>query len=89
MVLAYHEEDTIIPIVVSFSCAVPVQCLVCCLSVICLVTIFILIEKMGTPLSLLLNHFKDFQTQVTGLGIVIWKGQLTIFCRNEWLTLNV
>ncbi|XP_028631305.1 uncharacterized protein LOC114627584 [Grammomys surdaster] len=42
-----------------------------------------------TPLSLFLDHFKDYKTRARRRGLVVKKKRLTTFCREEWPTFNV
>lgn len=70
-----------------------------CLSRFCLLSVwtyFFVTDAMGqiqttptTPLSLFLDHFKDYKTRARRRGLVVKKKRLTTFCREEWPTFNV
>ncbi|XP_076771217.1 uncharacterized protein LOC143434846 [Arvicanthis niloticus] len=42
-----------------------------------------------TPLSLFLDHFKDYKIRARNRNLVVKKKRLTAFCRKEWPTFNV
>ncbi|XP_029394094.1 uncharacterized protein LOC115064014 [Mus pahari] len=46
-------------------------------------------QTQTTPLSLFLDHFKDYKKRARSRGLVVKKKRLTAFCRKEWPTFNV
>jgi hypothetical protein len=60
-----------------------------CLSFFCLLSVT---DAMGqaqtTPLTLFLDHFKDYKIMARSLGLVV-KDRLITFCMNEWPIFNV
>lgn len=44
---------------------------------------------MGTPLELVLEHFKDFKKWASDLALGIMPGDLTTFCQLEWPSFHV
>lgn len=46
-------------------------------------------QTQTTPLSLFLDHFKDYKMRARSRGFVVKKKRLTAFCRKEWPTFNV
>lgn len=46
-------------------------------------------QTQTTPLSLFLDHFKDYKMRARSRGLVVKKKRLTAFCRKEWPTFNV
>ncbi|XP_052048830.1 uncharacterized protein LOC127692485 [Apodemus sylvaticus] len=46
-------------------------------------------QAQTTPLSLFLDHFKDYKMRARSRGLAVKKKRLTGFCRKEWPTFNV
>ncbi|XP_038940450.1 uncharacterized protein Foxo1l isoform X2 [Rattus norvegicus] len=46
-------------------------------------------QTQTTPLSVFLEHFKDYKIRARSRGFVVKKKRLAAFCRKEWPTFNV
>ncbi|XP_045353041.1 uncharacterized protein LOC123607615 [Leopardus geoffroyi] len=46
-------------------------------------------QTQTTPLSIMINHFKDVRGRANNLSVEVRKGRWHVFCSSEWPTFNV
>ena len=46
-------------------------------------------QTQTTPLSIMIDHFKDVRGRANNLSVEVRKGRLQFFCSSEWPTFNV